>query len=205
MTLDPFYPIVETSGWIARLVPFGVRLVQLRIKDATDAVVRAEIGAAKSLCDGHGCQLVINDHWEAAIDLGGSFVHLGQEDLAEADIAAIRKAGLKLGVSTHDGDELETALSVEPDYVALGPVFPTPSKALDWPVQGVKKVGDWKARIGDLPLVAIGGISLEQADAVYRQGACSIAVISDITRHEDPERRTRSWIAATGARREKAP
>lgn len=197
MKLDPFYPIVDSSGWIARLIPFGMRLVQLRIKETPEDVLRGEISAAKTLCDTRGCQLVVNDHWELAIELGCDFVHLGQEDLSDADVAAIRKAGLKLGVSTHDGEELETALSVDPDYIALGPVYPTQTKALKWAVQGVEKVRDWKTRVGDTPLVAIGGINLERAQNVFQHGADSIAVISDVTKHADPERRTRSWVMAT--------
>ena len=125
MTLDPFYLIVDSAGWIDRLVPLGVKLVQLRMKDLPEAHLRAEIGRAKATCAAHGCQLVINDYWRIAIEEGCDFVHLGQEDLAEADVAAIRAAGMKLGLSTHDEAELAIALAASPDYVALGPVWPT--------------------------------------------------------------------------------
>jgi len=199
MKLDPFYPIVDSSGWIARLVPLGVRLVQLRIKDRPEEELRAEIAASKRICEEHGCQLIVNDHWRLAIEAGCDFVHLGQEDLDEADVGAIRKAGLRLGVSTHDGEELETALSVEPDYVALGPVYPTSSKELKWRPQGLEKIGRRKEQIHGLPLVAIGGITLERVSGVLENGADAAAVISDITRDPDPEARTRAWIAATGA------
>lgn len=198
MQLDPFYPIVDSSAWVERLVPLGVKLLQLRIKDVEDENgLRQEISAAKTACEKHGCQLIINDYWRLAIDEACNFVHLGQEDLVDADLTAIRRAGLRLGVSTHDGEELETALSADPDYIALGPVFPTSSKSLKWAPQGVEKVSGWKRQVGNLPLVAIGGISLEKAGEVLRSGADSIAVISDVTRNRDPEQRTRDWIVAT--------
>lgn len=198
MKLDPFYPIVDSSTWVARLVPLGVKLLQLRIKDVEDEnMLRQEISAAREVCEKHGCQLIINDYWQLAIDEACDFVHLGQEDLEGADLDAIRRAGLRLGVSTHDGDELETALSAGPDYIALGPVFPTSSKSLKWEPQGVAKVTGWKRQVGGLPLVAIGGITLERAAEVLQSGADSIAVISDVTRNPDPEQRTRDWIGQT--------
>ncbi|WP_422038975.1 thiamine phosphate synthase [Roseibium sp.] len=198
MKLDPFYPIVDSSTWVARLVPLGVKLLQLRIKDVEDENrLQQEISAARKVCERHGCQLIVNDYWQLAIDEACDFVHLGQEDLEGADLDAIRRAGLRLGVSTHDGDELETALSADPDYIALGPVFPTSSKSLKWEPQGVAKVTGWKRQVGDLPLVAIGGITLERAVEVLQSGADSIAVISDVTRNPDPEQRTRDWIGQT--------
>ncbi|WP_299471266.1 thiamine phosphate synthase [uncultured Roseibium sp.] len=199
MKLDPFYPLVDSAEWVGRLVPKGVKLLQLRIKDQPEEGLREEISASKAICDRHGCQLIVNDHWKLAIDTECDFLHLGQEDLADADLDAIRRAGLRLGVSTHDGDELDTALSVDPDYVALGPVFPTRSKSLTWAPQGLEKIGGWKRQIGDLPLVAIGGITLERSRDVLENGADSIAVIGDVTRHNDPEQRAADWIEATQA------
>lgn len=197
MKLDPFYLIVDSADWIRRLVPLGVKLVQLRIKDTPEDVLRREIAAAKAVCTDHGCQLIVNDYWQLAIDEECDFVHLGQEDLAEADIGAIRSAGLKLGVSTHDGEELDTALAVNPDYVALGPVYPTILKKMKWAPQGVEKIARWKAELGDLPLVAIGGLNPKRLPGVFENGADSAAVVTDITRNADPEARTREWIAAT--------
>ncbi|WP_269582490.1 thiamine phosphate synthase [Roseibium sp. Sym1] len=197
MKLDPFYLILDSSDWVRRLVPLGVKLVQLRIKDQPEEVLRREIADAKAICAENACQLVVNDYWQLAIDAGCDFVHLGQEDLAEADVGAIRKAGLKLGVSTHDGEELETALAVDPDYVALGPVYPTILKKMKWAPQGVEKIARWKRQAGDLPLVAIGGLNPERLPAVFENGADCAAVVTDITRNADPEARTREWIAAT--------
>ncbi|MCX8255376.1 MAG: thiamine phosphate synthase, partial [Beijerinckiaceae bacterium] len=158
--LDPFYPIVDSADWVARLLPQGARLVQLRVKDRGDAATRNEIARAKALCAAAGAQLVVNDYWQAAIDLGCDFVHLGQEDLDDADVPAIRAAGLRLGVSTHDEAELARALELAPDYIALGPIYPTRLKAMRFAPQGLERIGAWKARIGAIPLVAIGGISL---------------------------------------------
>lgn len=197
MKLDPFYLIVDSSDWIRRLVPLGVKLVQLRIKDRSKQVLRAEIAASKEICAEHDCQLIINDYWQLAIDEGCDFIHLGQEDLVDADVDAIRRAGLKLGVSTHDGAELETALSVTPEYVALGPVYPTILKQMKWAPQGLEKIGRWKEQIGGLPLVAIGGLNPDRLPGVFENGADSAAVVTDITRNPDPEGRTREWISAT--------
>lgn len=197
MKLDPFYLIVDSADWIERLVPLGVKLVQLRIKDRPEVVLRSQIRQARAVCLAYGCQLIVNDYWQMAIDEGCDFIHLGQEDLGSADIGAIRQAQMKLGVSTHDVSELETALAVAPDYVALGPVWPTILKKMKWHPQGVDSVADWRRRIGQLPLVAIGGITAERAPLVLEAGAASAAVVTDITLNENPEQRTRQWLSVT--------
>lgn len=197
MKLDPFYLIVDSAAWVERLVPLGVKLVQLRIKDRGEASLRREIRASKAVCSRYGCQLVINDYWRLAIEEGSDFVHLGQEDLAIADVGAIRKAGLGLGLSTHDGAELETALRAQPDYVALGPIYPTIFKAMTWTPQGLSRIAVWKQRIGDLPLVTIGGLTVERLTGVFAHGAESAAVVTDITRNAHPEARALEWLAAT--------
>lgn len=197
MKLDPFYLIVDSAAWIERLVPLGVKLVQLRIKDMNDATLRREIRSAKAICERHGCRLIVNDYWRLAIDEGCDFVHLGQEDLVEADVAAIRRAGMRLGLSTHDVAELDTALAAEPDYVALGPVYPTILKAMKWAPQGLDRIAIWKQLVGATPLVAIGGLNVERIAGVFAQGTDSAAVVTDITLNADPEARTREWLAAT--------
>jgi thiamine-phosphate diphosphorylase len=196
-TLDPFYLIVDRAGWLPRLLPLGLRLVQLRIKDQPETTIRAEIAAARALCGAAGAQLIVNDYWQIAIEEGCDFVHLGQEDMDSADIAAIRRHGMRLGISTHDEAELDRALSLAPDYVALGPVFPTILKAMAWAPQGVARVTDWKTRLGATPLVAIGGLTPERGRGVLEAGADSAAVVTDVLRHADPEGRAREWIAAT--------
>ena len=197
--LDPFYMIVDSSAWIARLLPCGVRLVQLRVKDATDEVLRAEIVKSKTLCAAAGAQLIVNDYWRLAIDLGCDFIHLGQGDLNTADLSAIRRAGIRFGVSTHDEAELFRALETKPDYIALGPIYPTILKKMPFAPQGLARVGEWKRRVGALPLVAIGGITLERAAGVLEAGADSAAVVTDITLYPDPEERARGWVEATRA------
>jgi thiamine-phosphate pyrophosphorylase len=197
MRLDPFYLIVDSAGWIERLVPLGVRLVQLRMKDQPDEALRAHIRRAKVVCAAHDCQLIVNDYWRIAIEEQCDFVHLGQEDMADADVGAIRAARLKLGLSTHDEAELETALAARPDYVALGPVYPTILKKMKWAPQGLERIRIWKDKVGTLPLVAIGGLNVERLEGVFAQGADSAAVVTDITLNADPEARTREWIAAT--------
>lgn len=199
MRLDPFYPIVDGAGWVERLAGAGARLIQLRIKEMEPEALAAEVRAALAACARHGATLVVNDYWQLAIDAGAAFVHLGQEDLDGADLAAIRRRGLRLGVSTHDEAELERALGAGPDYVALGPIWPTVLKEMKWAPQGLARIGEWRRRIGARPLVAIGGITLERAPQCLAAGADSAAVVTDIVRAEDPVARTKAWIAATRA------
>lgn len=190
-----FYPIVPDWTWMARIVPLGVRTVQLRFKSRDLDAARDQIVRCLALARKHGIQLVVNDFWKIAIEEGADYVHLGQEDLAEADVTEIRKYGLRLGISTHDEAELETALAAKPDYVALGPIYETRLKAMKWSPQGLARVESWKTRIGSLPLVAIGGITPERAPGVMAAGADSIAVITDFFTHPDPEARVRTWVA----------
>ncbi|WP_170382235.1 thiamine phosphate synthase [Ruegeria atlantica] len=197
MSLDRFYPIFERSDWLRRMLPLGVKLVQLRIKDQPDAMVQEQILQSQDLCRTHEAVLVVNDYWQIAIDAGCDWIHLGQEDLDDADLKAIRKAGLKLGVSTHDDDELERVLAIDPDYVALGPVYPTILKKMKWEQQGLPRVTEWKARVGDIPLVGIGGMSVERAPGVLQAGADIVSVVTDITLNTDPEARVRDWIEVT--------
>jgi thiamine-phosphate pyrophosphorylase len=196
--LDLFYPIVPDAQWLARLVPLGVKTIQLRVKDAGPDTVASEIAAGLELCRRHGCQLIVNDYWREAMAAGADFVHLGQEDLAGADIAALKARGVRLGISTHSREELATALAARPDYVALGPIYETRLKAMKWAPQGLDRIADWRRRIGELPLVAIGGLTPERADAVLDAGADSLAVVTDFITHADPEGRVRQWLAHTG-------
>lgn len=198
MKLDPFYLIVDSAAWIERLAPLGVRLVQLRVKNLAEAALRAEIRKAKALCARYKCQLIINDFWRLAIEEDCDFIHLGQEDLQAADLTRIRAAGLRLGLSTHDHLELETALAARPDYIALGPVYPTILKQMKWAPQGLERLGKWKRQIAPTPLVAIGGLNPGRLEGVFGAGADSAAVVTDITLDADPEARTREWFEKTG-------
>ncbi|MBV2142353.1 thiamine phosphate synthase [Falsochrobactrum sp. TDYN1] len=197
MVLDPFYPIFDSARWLERLVPLGIKLVQLRIKDNSEAELRTEIRAARDLCAAHDCQLIVNDYWKLALEEGCDFIHLGQEDLDDADLDAIRAGGLKLGVSSHDEAELDRALALRPDYIALGPIYPTILKKMKWEQQGLPRLGEWKAQMGNIPLVGIGGMSVERASGVFEAGADIVSVVTDITLNTDPEARVREWIKIT--------
>ncbi len=192
--IDVFYPIFPDATWIARLVPLGIRTVQLRLKDASAEEVRRQIATSLDVCDRHGCQLIVNDYWQAAMELGARWLHLGQEDLADADLHAIRAAGIRIGISTHSLEELEIALAANPSYVALGPVYETKLKAMKWSPQGLDKVTQWKRRIGALPLVGIAGITPERAPGVLTAGADSVAILTDIVANPHPETRVELWL-----------
>ncbi|WP_375675065.1 thiamine phosphate synthase [Bartonella sp. CL100XZDX] len=197
MKMDPFYLIVDNADWIERLLPLGIKLVQLRMKHENQQIIRQHIKRAKNICNKLGAQLIINDHWEIAIDEKCNFIHLGQEDLRNADLHAIRKSGIKVGLSTHDEHELDIALSVNPEYIALGPIYPTILKKMKWMPQGLEKIKQWRKRIGALPLVGIGGLTPERAVGVLKAGANSAAVVTDIILHKKPEERVQQWIKVT--------
>jgi thiamine-phosphate pyrophosphorylase len=191
---DRFYPVVDSVAWVARLALLGAGTIQLRAKNLVAADALQTVKDALEVIRGTKAKLVVNDYWRAAIEAGAKHLHLGQEDLAEADVAAIREAGLTLGISTHDDEELETALAAKPDYVALGPIFPTTLKSMRFAPQGIPKITEWKKRVGEIPLVAIGGIKLEHASEIFAAGADSIAVVSDVTQNADPDKRVRAWL-----------
>ena len=197
--MERFYLIVGHVSQLELLVPHGVRLVQLRIKDQPETEVRRQIARARDFCAVHGAQLVVNDYWQAALDLNCGFVHLGQEDMDSADFAALRRKGVRFGLSTHDETELERALSHGPDYVALGPIYETLLKQMKWAPQGLDRVRRWKQMVADTPLVAIGGLTIDRLPGVFAAGADSAAVVTDIQQARDPEAQTRAWIKACAA------
>lgn len=195
MNFPKFYLIIDDISWLPRFLPLGLRLVQLRIKDKPEHVILEQIIGAKQLCEAVGCQLVINDYWQLAIDAKCDYIHLGQEDLQTADMRKIRAAGMKIGISTHSEAELNIALAHQPDYVALGPVYETTLKKMPWQPQGLARVTQWKQAIGDLPLVGIGGLTIARAAGVYDAGADCISVVSDVLQNEHPEARLAQWLA----------
>jgi thiamine-phosphate pyrophosphorylase len=194
MTLPRFYPIFDSVAWLERALPLGVTLVQLRIKDRAPEDLRADIRAGLALARRHGAALVVNDHWQLAIEEGAHWLHLGQEDLDIADLPAIRRAGLRLGLSTHDRAELDRALALAPDYIALGPVYPTILKQMKWHQQGLDRVTEWKRLVGDTPLCAIGGMTVVRAPGAFAAGADIVSAVTDITLNADPEARMRDWL-----------
>ena len=191
---DRFYPVVDSVAWVARLALLGVGTVQLRVKNLNDAEALQLVTDALEAIKGTRAKLVVNDYWRAAIEAKAQHLHLGQEDLVDADLKAIRAVGLTLGISTHDDDELAKGLAAKPDYVALGPIYPTTLKSMRFAPQGIPKISEWKKRIGNIPLVAIGGIKFEHAAEIFAAGADSIAVVSDITQNADPDARVRQWL-----------
>lgn len=188
-----FYPIVDRLEWLERILRLGVRTAQLRIKDLRGQALEDEIRRSILLARDHGCRLFINDYWELALKHGAYGVHLGQEDLEAADLWEISGGGLRLGLSTHCYSEVARAHSFRPSYLAIGPIFPTTLKAMAFEPQGVESLRQWRGML-KYPLVAIGGISLENAEALLQAGADSIAVVSDVTKNADPEERVRSWL-----------
>lgn len=195
MTMDPFYPIFDDIHWLERALPLGVTFVQMRIKDKDSATTKSMLQDALKICTKYEAILVVNDYWETAIEIGANWCHLGQEDLDTADIPGLRKANINLGISTHDETELQRALALEPQYVALGPIWPTILKKMKWAPQGVKKISKWKSYVGNIPLVAIGGMTPERALEARQAGADIISVVTDITMHEQPEKRIQEWRA----------
>jgi thiamine-phosphate pyrophosphorylase len=193
------YPVVESAELVRRMVAVGARLVQLRVKDRSKELVRQFVRDAKAVCARYNAQLVVNDYWQIAMEEGCDFVHLGQTDLDGADMVALRRAGTRLGVSTHDAAELDRALALEPDYIALGPIYPTKFKVMPWAPQGLARITEWKRRIGTTPLVAIGGLTVERLEGVFRAGADCAAVVTDVVMHRDPDARMGEWLAEAAA------
>ncbi|WP_122039431.1 thiamine phosphate synthase [Asaia bogorensis] len=194
---SPIYPVVDHPRWVERLGAAGARFIQLRLKNLDPEILRAQVIEAQEAAARHNVRLVLNDYWQLAIELGIDYIHIGQEDLDTADLDQIRAARIAFGISTHSHEELQRALSVSPDYVALGPIWETKLKKMIWGPQGVEKLREWRGIIGpDMPLVAIGGITLERAPACIAAGADSVAAVSDFTGSSDPEGQVKRWLEA---------
>lgn len=192
--LPAFYPIVDGADWMARIAPLGIAVAQLRIKNLSGGALEEEIRRGLAEGDKHGVRIFVNDYWELAVKHGAYGVHLGQSDLQTADIGAVRRAGLRLGLSTHCYFEAAVAHALRPSYIALGPVYPTKIKSMDFAPQGLETVRLWRT-LFDAPLVAIGGITLEKADGPLSAGADMVSVISDISQNPDPEVRVKNWLS----------
>lgn len=180
------YPVVDHIHWLEKLLPLGVTTIQLRIKNKKDIELKNMLCESIQLAKQYQARLFINDYWELAIEYNAYGVHLGQEDLATADIKNIYRAGLRLGISTHSEEEINRALTVKPSYLALGPIFPTTSKVMSFAPQGIAQLKYWQQRISNYPLVAIGGINLENINDVIATEVSGIAMISAITHAPDP-------------------
>ena len=180
------YPVVDSSGWVKMLADSGIKTIQLRIKNQPTEVIKQEIIAAVRIAKQHSLQLFINDYWQLAIECGAYGVHLGQEDLADANLMAILAAGLRLGVSTHGDFELRLAHQIRPSYLAVGAIFPTQTKDMSGQIQGLTRLKRYRELITDIPLVAIGGINMNNIESVMQTGVNMAAVVSAITHASDP-------------------
>lgn len=187
------YPVIDTTAWLKRLLPLGITTVQLRIKDGIKKEIEAEIVQGIALARLYSVRLFINDYWECAIQHGAYGVHLGQEDIARADVEKIRAAGLRLGVSTHSQAEIECAEAIRPSYIAYGPIFHTTTKIVSAAPQGLAQLAHWQNTL-NYPLVAIGGITQENIGQVLKTQVSGIALISAITQAADPEETTRQLL-----------
>lgn len=189
------YPIVDRASWLARLLPLGIKVVQLRIKDLTGQDLKTEIQQSIRLAEQYNCQLFINDYWQLAIECGAFGVHLGQEDIDDADLHAISEAGLRLGLSSHCFYEVARAKTIQPSYIAFGPVYATQTKDMPWIPQGANGLAVWRKLIDGFPIVAIGGIHGERFEQVKQMGVDSIAMVSAITQADNPEQECSDYMA----------
>ncbi|QTL40150.1 thiamine phosphate synthase [Xenorhabdus budapestensis] len=179
------YPVVDSLMWIERLLEAGVRTLQLRIKDMPEEQMEDDIRQAITLGNKYNARLFINDYWRLAIKHHAYGVHLGQEDLDIADLQAIQQAGLRLGISTHNEQELARAKALRPSYIALGHIFPTTTKEMPSSPQGLIALKHQVEITPEFPTVAIGGISLERVPDVVATGVGGVALVTAITKAKD--------------------
>lgn len=189
----PLYPVVDRAAWVERLLAAGAPMIQLRAKDLSGAALEAEVARAVELGRRFHARVFINDAWEPALKHGAYGVHLGQDDLPHADLPALRRAGLRLGLSTHTFAEMARAMAVIPSYLAIGTLFQSPSKSFAHAPLGLENFRRMRPLV-EVPVVAIGGITLERAAEVRAAGADGVAVISDVTKAADVEARVAAWI-----------
>ncbi|AXF77554.1 thiamine phosphate synthase [Erwinia tracheiphila] len=192
------YPVVDSVTWISRLLDAGARTIQLRLKNLTEDAAGQQVADAVALGYRYQARLFINDYWRLAIKHQAYGVHLGQQDLDSADLSAIQRAGLRLGLSTHDDVELDRALAIRPSYIALGHIFPTQTKQMPSAPQGVEELKRHVSRLPGISTVAIGGISLARAPVVLATGVGSIAVVSAITQVSNWQSATQQLLALAG-------
>jgi len=194
------YPVIDSLYWLKRLLPLGLKIIQLRVKNLAQSDLEQLIIDAVALAKNYDTRLFINDYWQLAIKHGAYGVHIGQEDLTDADLAQIQQAGLRLGISTHGCYEFLLAQQLNPSYLAIGAIFPTNTKDMTGQIQGVdnlkqllslRKKQDNKHFI---PVVAIGGINLKRAPEVLATGVESIAIVTAITEADEPEKAVKQLI-----------
>lgn len=181
------YVVVDSIDWLKKLLPLNLNIIQLRLKNIPSDELEALIIQAVQLSKNYQSRLFINDYWQLAIKHGAYGVHIGQEDIQAADLNAINQAGLRLGISTHGCYEFLLAQQLRPSYLAIGAIFPTKTKDMTGQIQGLENLSQLLKLATDIPIVAIGGISLQRAAQVWKTGVDSIAVVTAITEADNPE------------------
>ena len=167
----------------------SIETVQLRIKNRDPL---KEIEKATKLCTEKNIQLFINDYWKEAMETKSYGLHIGQEDLEAADMEAIKKSNIRLGISSHDLFEACTASYYKPSYMAFGPIFGTTCKSMTFGPRGFSMLAKIR-RLFPRPLVAIGGLKKQHLDELKKAGANSVAMISAITEHPNPQAELKAW------------
>ena len=174
------YPLVDRANKLKTLYELGITTAQLRVKDLKEKALEDEIIEAIKISEKYEARLFINDYWQLAIKHKAYGIHLGQEDLETANLEAIHQAKIRLGVSTHTTKEIEMALEIEPSYLAIGPIFETSSKKVDYETVGVKELAKWSKNV-HYPIVAIGGINLSNIEEIIAiKNVDGIAMISEL-------------------------
>ena len=194
------YPVVDSIAWLKRLLPLGLNIIQLRVKNLAETELKNIIIEAINLAQKYKTRLFINDYWELAIKYNAYGVHIGQEDLNKADLKKIQQAGLKLGISTHGCYEFLLAQQLQPSYLAIGAIFPTKTKDMTGQIQGVDNLRQLlalRSKKPSIPVVAIGGINLARAPQVLATTVDSIAVVTAITEASNPEQAVTEFVALT--------
>jgi hydroxymethylpyrimidine kinase/phosphomethylpyrimidine kinase/thiamine-phosphate diphosphorylase len=181
------YPVVDSLYWLKRLLPLGLEVIQLRLKNKSDQEVDLLIAEAIAMSKQYETRLFINDYWQSAIKNGAYGVHIGQKDLQAADLYAIHRAGLRLGISTHGCYEFLFAQQLKPSYLAIGAIFPTKTKNMTGQIQGVENLKQILKLATNIPVVAIGGINQQRAKQVWQTGVDSLAVVTAVTESKSAE------------------
>ena len=180
------YPVIDSIYWLKTLLPLKPNIIQLRLKNKSQAELASTIAEAVSLCKNTCTRLFINDYWQLAIKYQAYGVHIGQEDLQDADLAAIQQAGLRLGISTHGCYEFLLAQQLKPSYLAIGAIFPTRTKDMTGQIQGLDNLSHILNLKTNIPICAIGGINQSNIEQVWQSGEDSVAVVTAITEAEQP-------------------
>jgi thiamine-phosphate pyrophosphorylase len=196
---SPLYPITSPTDrnthldWVQIFLSQGIRLFQVRDKQASDRDLFLQLLEIQKLCDQFGATVIINDRVDLALAVGAKGIHLGQSDLPAPEARRLLGPKALIGVSTHNRDQFLAATREPVDYIAVGPIYPTQTKLGCSAPVGTEFVS-WATRHSDCPIVAIGGITLANVRDIWRAGARSVAVVSDITKHPDPALRIRKYM-----------